>query len=57
MESSPEVLVENPVLASLEVATLILIPRSDDHGHCTGSYGDVIFLINQGEVHMWLVYR
>lgn len=36
--------------ASLEVATPILIPRSDGHRHRKGSHGDVIFLTNRGEV-------
>lgn len=35
---------------SLEVATPILIPRSDGHRHRKGSHGDVIFLTNRGEV-------
>ncbi|XP_034224905.1 uncharacterized protein LOC117634794 isoform X2 [Prunus dulcis] len=37
-------------LASLEVATPILIPRSDGHRHRKGSHGDVVFLTNRGEV-------
>ncbi|KAG4403711.1 hypothetical protein GLYMA_01G170600v4 [Glycine max] len=37
-------------IASLEVATPILIPRSDGHRHRKGSHGDVIFLTNRGEV-------
>lgn len=37
-------------VASLEVATPILIPRSDGHRHRKGSHGDVIFLTNRGEV-------
>ncbi|KAG4973390.1 hypothetical protein JHK87_030211 [Glycine soja] len=36
--------------ASLEVATPILIPRSDGHRHRKGSHGDVIFLTNRGEI-------
>ncbi|CAL0314460.1 unnamed protein product [Lupinus luteus] len=36
--------------ASLEVATPILIPRSDGHKHRKGSHGDVIFLTNRGEI-------
>ncbi|KAI4314801.1 hypothetical protein L6164_027673 [Bauhinia variegata] len=35
---------------ALEVATPILIPRSDGHRHRKGSHGDVIFLTNRGEV-------
>ncbi|KAA8531935.1 hypothetical protein F0562_006348 [Nyssa sinensis] len=35
---------------SLEVATPILIPRSDGHRHRKGSHGDVVFLTNRGEV-------
>lgn len=37
-------------VSSLEVATPILIPRSDGHRHRKGSHGDVIFLTNRGEV-------
>lgn len=37
-------------VSSLEVATPILIPRSDGHKHRKGSHGDVIFLTNRGEV-------
>lgn len=37
-------------MASLEVATPILIPRSDGHKHRKGSHGDVVFLTNRGEV-------
>lgn len=37
-------------LASLEVATPILIPRDDGHRHRKGSHGDVVFLTNRGEV-------
>lgn len=37
-------------VTSLEVATPILIPRSDGHRHRKGSHGDVIFLTNRGEV-------
>ncbi|KAH9662943.1 FG-GAP repeat-containing protein [Citrus sinensis] len=37
-------------VASLEVATPILIPRSDGHRHRKGSHGDVVFLTNRGEV-------
>lgn len=37
-------------ITSLEVATPILIPRSDGHKHRKGSHGDVIFLTNRGEV-------
>jgi hypothetical protein len=37
-------------MASLEVATPILIPRSDGHKHRKGSHGDVIFLTNRGEI-------
>jgi hypothetical protein len=37
-------------MGSLEVATPILIPRSDGHRHRKGSHGDVIFLTNRGEV-------
>ncbi|KAJ0040071.1 hypothetical protein Pint_28361 [Pistacia integerrima] len=40
----------NPDVVSLEVATPILIPRSDGHRHRKGSHGDVIFLTNRGEV-------
>lgn len=36
--------------SSLEVATPILIPRSDGHRHRKGSHGDIIFLTNRGEV-------
>ncbi|KAL6220632.1 hypothetical protein ACLB2K_008388 [Fragaria x ananassa] len=39
-----------PDLASLEVATPILIPRNDGHRHRKGSHGDVVFLTNRGEV-------
>jgi hypothetical protein len=39
-----------PDVTSLEVATPILIPRSDGHRHRKGSHGDVIFLTNRGEV-------
>lgn len=41
-------------VASLEVATPILIPRSDGHRHRKGSHGDVIFLTNRGEVCYFL---
>lgn len=37
-------------VSSLEVATPILIPRSDGHRHRKGSHGDVVFLTNRGEV-------
>lgn len=37
-------------VSSLEVATPILLPRSDGHRHRKGSHGDVIFLTNRGEV-------
>ncbi|XP_048335158.2 uncharacterized protein LOC107407575 isoform X2 [Ziziphus jujuba] len=37
-------------VASLEVATPILIPRDDGHRHRKGSHGDVVFLTNRGEV-------
>ncbi|PQM37429.1 uncharacterized protein Pyn_08740 [Prunus yedoensis var. nudiflora] len=37
-------------LASLEVATPILIPRRDGQRHRKGSHGDVVFLTNRGEV-------
>lgn len=37
-------------IASLEVATPILIPRDDGHRHRKGSHGDVVFLTNRGEV-------
>lgn len=37
-------------MASLEVATPILIPRSDGHKHRKGSHGDVVFLTNRGEI-------
>lgn len=37
-------------ISSLEVATPILIPRSDGHRHRKGSHGDVVFLTNRGEV-------
>lgn len=37
-------------LSSLEVATPILIPRSDGHRHRKGSHGDVVFLTNRGEI-------
>ncbi|KAI9109659.1 hypothetical protein K1719_019289 [Acacia pycnantha] len=37
-------------ISSLEVATPILIPRSDGHRHRKGSHGDVIFLTNRGEI-------
>ncbi|XP_059437498.1 uncharacterized protein LOC132170512 [Corylus avellana] len=37
-------------VTSLEVATPILIPRSDGHRHRKGSHGDVIFLTNRGEI-------
>ncbi|XP_057867329.1 uncharacterized protein LOC131074672 isoform X2 [Cryptomeria japonica] len=36
--------------APIEVATPILIPRSDGHKHQKGSHGDVIFLTSRGEV-------
>ncbi|CAL5366307.1 unnamed protein product [Camellia sinensis] len=36
-------------VSSLEVATPILLPRSDGHRHRKGSHGDVIFLTNRGE--------
>ncbi|KAL8168019.1 hypothetical protein V2J09_009518 [Rumex salicifolius] len=39
-----------PDVSSLEVATPILIPKSDGHKHHKGSHGDVIFLTNRGEV-------
>ena len=39
-----------PDMASLEVATPILIPRKDGHRHRRGSHGDVVFLTNRGEV-------
>ncbi|CAK9320713.1 unnamed protein product [Citrullus colocynthis] len=39
-----------PDMASLEVATPILIPRKDGHRHRKGSHGDVVFLTNRGEV-------
>lgn len=42
-------------VASLEVATPILIPRSDGHRHRKGSHGDVIFLTNRGEVNVLFV--
>ncbi|KAJ7944224.1 FG-GAP repeat-containing protein [Quillaja saponaria] len=48
VSESMEVL--RPYLASIEVATPILIPRSDGHKHHKGSHGDVIFLTNRGEV-------
>lgn len=41
---------QNLDVSSLEVATPILIPRSDGHRHRKGSHGDVIFLTNRGEV-------
>ncbi|KAM7516178.1 hypothetical protein LguiA_005761 [Lonicera macranthoides] len=34
---------------SLEVATPILIPKSDGHRHRKGSHGDVVFFTNRGE--------
>ncbi|KAL4351814.1 hypothetical protein GQ457_06G039990 [Hibiscus cannabinus] len=37
-------------VASVEVATPILIPRSDGHRHWKGTHGDVIFLTSRGEV-------
>lgn len=37
-------------VSSLEVATPILLPRSDGHRHRKGSHGDVIFLTSRGEV-------
>lgn len=37
-------------MSSLEVATPILIPRSDGHKHRKGSHGDVVFLTNRGEI-------
>ncbi|CAK7334421.1 unnamed protein product [Dovyalis caffra] len=37
-------------VSSLEVATPILIPRSDGHRHRKGSHGDVVFLTSRGEV-------
>ncbi|XP_058227872.1 uncharacterized protein LOC131336162 [Rhododendron vialii] len=37
-------------VSSLEVATPILIPKSDGHRHRKGSHGDVVFLTNRGEV-------
>lgn len=43
-------------MASLEVATPILIPRSDGHKHRKGSHGDVIFLTNRGEVCYYFVW-
>lgn len=36
--------------SSLEVATPILIQRSNGHKHQKGSPGDVVFLTNRGEV-------
>ncbi|KAH9315438.1 hypothetical protein KI387_024065, partial [Taxus chinensis] len=36
--------------APIEVATPILIPRSDGHKHRKGSHGDVLFLTSRGEV-------
>ncbi|CAK9157078.1 unnamed protein product [Ilex paraguariensis] len=36
--------------STLEVATPILISRSDGHRHRKGSHGDVVFLTNRGEV-------
>ena len=39
-----------PDMASLEVATPILISRKDGHRHRKGSHGDVVFLTNRGEV-------
>ncbi|KAL6959989.1 hypothetical protein U1Q18_040135 [Sarracenia purpurea var. burkii] len=41
---------QNLDVSSLEVATPILLPRSDGHRHRKGSHGDVIFLTNRGEV-------
>ncbi|RYQ79992.1 hypothetical protein Ahy_Scaffold1g106701 isoform B [Arachis hypogaea] len=40
----------SPDIASLEVATPILIPRNDGHRHRKGSHGDVVFLTNRGEI-------
>ena len=40
----------NRDLTSLEVATPILVPRSDGHRHRKGSHGDIVFLTNRGEV-------
>lgn len=40
--------------SSLEVATPILIPRSDGHRHRKGSHGDIIFLTNRGEVCFYI---
>lgn len=37
-------------VSSLEVATPVLIQRSDGHKHRKGSHGDVVFLTNRGEV-------
>lgn len=37
-------------VSSLEVATPILIPKSDGHRHRKGSHGDVVFLTSRGEV-------
>jgi len=42
-------------MSSLEVATPILIPRSDGHKHRKGSHGDVVFLTNRGEVSFFFV--
>ncbi|KAJ8764530.1 hypothetical protein K2173_006270 [Erythroxylum novogranatense] len=39
-----------PDVSGLEVATPILIPKSDGHWHRKGSHGDVVFLTNRGEV-------
>lgn len=38
---------------SLEVATPILIPKSDGHRHRKGSHGDVVFFTNRGEVSFY----
>ncbi|XP_073034031.1 uncharacterized protein [Primulina eburnea] len=40
----------NSDVASLDVATPILIPRNDGRRHRSGSHGDVVFLTNRGEV-------
>lgn len=36
--------------AHIDVATPLLVPRSDGHKHRKGSHGDVIFLTSRGEV-------
>lgn len=43
-------------VASLEVATPILIQKKDGHKHHKRSQGDVVFLTNRGEVGSYLTF-